>query len=118
MSDELPPELPDEYPTDYLVVPAADAQRAREALGRLYAQCIAQPYPIPSTPPTPGAETLYYVDPRFGKSQESVEGSAEAALGPADAFIRGCVGQTTALGDGSSFTVPDSVQTLSGDWFE
>lgn len=105
-----PPFLPEDPPGQFLVVPSADAEKAREALGRLYAESIGKPYPIPSNPPTPGAETKYYVDPK-----PSTDGQ-RAALGPKDAFIDGVLGKTVETTSGP-YTLPTQYESLESSWF-
>lgn len=91
---------------DYIVVPAADAQTCREALGRLF----LLPPDGAGTWPVPGNLTLYYTDPR-----PSADG-AEAAFGPRDAFLETTLAKTVPCNSGD-YTVPSSFTAITDDWF-
>ena len=99
----------------YIVVSNADAGKCNEALGRLYAQSLSEPYPIPGRftngeiNPDPEAATRFYASPQPG-----VNGTHTAFN--ADATVQGWLGQTVTTSTGD-FTVPSSTQELAENWF-
>lgn len=92
--------------TDYIVVPAADAETAREALGRLF----LLPPNGAGTHPIPGQVTQYYVDPRMNAD------GTQAALGPRDSFLETALGKTVPCNAGD-YTLPSEFASLEDDWF-
>jgi len=98
---------------EYLVVPASEAQDAREALGRLYAESLSLPWPIRAQNAEPedhSGDTLYYCNPA-----PSVD-ETEAAFGPRDEVLEYCAGKMISLTSGS-YTVPSTFTTLPDNWF-
>lgn len=98
--------------TQHIIADAADAERVREALGRLYAESQNAEYPIPGNPPIPETETRYYVDPRVNADETQV------AFGPLDAFLETTLGKTVTLGDSSTVNVPTTVEDIDASWFK
>lgn len=94
---------------EYIVVPAVDAERVREALGRVAAEAQGKPYPIPG--PTPESQPeRYYADP-----QRSADGT-KVAFGPRDPWLDAALGKSVTT-DGGAVSVPAKYESLTLDWF-
>lgn len=92
---------------DYIVVPAEEAESAREALGRLF---LLPDTAGAGTWPREGSTTQYYVDPLPNTD------STLAALGPRDEFLETVLGKTVEC-NGGPYTLPSEFQSLETTWF-
>jgi hypothetical protein len=94
---------------DYIVVPQAEAEIVRVALGMLLAQFLEEDYPMPGG-------SLYAWDPLLS------EGGTQAAFGPfvSEGVMAGfgewALGKSIEMSVGT-ITMPSTAQELTASWF-
>lgn len=94
---------------DYIVVPVADSQLTRVAIGMLYAERNEIAYPMPGP-------TLYIWDPQPNATNTAVAFGPLDSLSGEEDFGAWCLGRQIETESGPC-TIPAQAETLTGSWF-